>query len=688
MSDSAFLSAVKKITETGFDFYQLLETVAVLADGGDTDRAVQLYRIWISFNPSHPLLYVAHFNLGVLLTGAGDMAGARSSLEGALAVNPDFPPAYINLGNVMERLGRPEEAILQWSALATRLAPVTGRAVHYKVMALKQIGRVLEAHHKPAEAEAALQKCLDIDPGQREVVQHYVSLRLHQCKWPVISPSERVTRRALMSEMNPLAMAIYLDDPMLQLATAWNYSRTSVGLPTVNLQEERRVAEPARPRRLRIGYVSSDLREHAVGYLIAEVFELHDRQRFEVFAYYCGRPADDPLKERIKGAVEHWTDIGGLSNEAAARRIAADGIDILVDVNGYTREARTELFSLRPAPVIVNWLGYPGTMGSPYHHYIIADEWIIPPEHEIYYSEKVLRLPCYQPNDRRRASAPLALSRADLRLPEDAFVYCCFNGAQKISRFTFERWMAILKRVPGSVLWLLTSTEETDALLKERAEQYGISASRLIFAEKLANARHLARYPFADLFLDTAPYGAHTTASDSLWMGVPILTLSGRGFASRVCGSLTRAAGLPELVCSTVDEYVERAVAFGLDRSRLQPYREQLAANRDRCVLFDMDGLVRNLESLYDAMHADLRNGRLPRPDLTNLDVYQDVGVEEDHDSVDVMTVSDYDAWFRAKLARRHRLWPIGPDRRLWTEADIAREDREAERATAQDAAF
>ncbi|MDR3415221.1 MAG: hypothetical protein P4L83_03455, partial [Nevskia sp.] len=370
--------------------------------------------------------------------------------------------------------------------------------------------------------------------------------------------------------MSPLSMAAYTDDPMLQLAAGWNYNRRDVGAPGVPFPS---LAEARREGRLRIGYLSSDLREHAVGFLMAEVFELHAREEVETFAYYCGPPATDALHQRFRDSAEHFIDLAGMDGATAAARIAADGIQILVDVNGYTREGRTKLLALRPAPVIVNWLGYPGSMGSPYHHYIVADETIIPPGDEIYYSEKVLRLPCYQPNDRQRAVAPPRQDRAAAGLPEDATVFCCFNGLHKITRFTFARWMRILDGVPGSVLWLLGSNEVPHQRLREAAAAQGIAPERLVFADKLAHPDHLARYPLADLFLDTTPYGAHTTASDALWMGVPVLTFLGRSFPARVCASLVRAAGMPELVCETAEDFVATAVRLGCDRERLAALR-------------------------------------------------------------------------------------------------------------------
>jgi predicted O-linked N-acetylglucosamine transferase (SPINDLY family) len=365
-------------------------------------------------------------------------------------------------------------------------------------------------------------------------------------------------------------------------------------------------------------------------------------------------------------SVDRWVDINGMSDEQAAARISADGIDILVDLNGYTRDARTKVFALRPTPITVNWFGFPGTMGTPYHHYIIADEAIISPEDEIYYSEKVMRLPCYQPNDRKRTVAVRRPTRAEAGLPEKALVYCSFNGTQKITPRVFQRWMTILGRVPHGVLWLLTGTDEADARLKQAAAAQGISPDRLIIAERASNPEHIARYPLADLFLDSMPYGAHTTAADSLWMSVPILTLPGRTFAARVCASIVRAAGVPELVCATPEAYVARAVELGQNPAQLAAIKNKLSAGRDSCVLFDTPRLVGHLEDLYRQMWADFKRGELPIPDLRNLDVYHDIGLGLDIENIETLSRDAYFALYAEKLADWDSNCPIAPDARLW----------------------
>lgn len=643
----------------------LIRAVEVLRQAGQAGAATALYATWIEHNPQHPLLYAVLFNYSVALGDAEQLDGARGCLERAIALSPDFIPAYINLGRIHERSGNVGMALSQWSAALARLEAVTGTAVSHKTTALNQSARTLESAEQDAAAEQMLRHSLELDPTQREAIQHLVALRQRQCEWPVLLGSERVTRRALLQGLSPLSAAALSDDPLYHLALAWHYNQLDVGAPERIVDHAPATASDGP---LRVGYLSSDLREHAVGYLMTEVFGLHDRQNVEVFAYYCGIPSRDPLHQHFQATAHHFSQISELSDYAAAERLRADRIQILVDLNGYTRDARLKLVAQRPAPVIVNWLGFPGSMASPYHHYLVADDFVVPESHEKFYSEKVLRLPCYQPSLRGRTTAPQTPSRAEVGLPDDAMVYCCFNGAHKIHRFTFERWLSVLSRVPGSVLWLLGTSPATNERLQAYALERGISKERLVFAQKLANPYHLARYALADLFLDTSPYGAHTTASDALWCGVPVLTASGRSFASRVCGSLVRAAGLPELVCQSPAELVERAVELGRDRAALEPLRARLRDSRQSSTLFDTPRLVRELENLYRRMWSDYVFGMLPKPRLDNLEAYLDVGSALDPEAVELQAVADYEALWLEKLAARHRYRPLVPDGRLVTE--------------------
>jgi predicted O-linked N-acetylglucosamine transferase (SPINDLY family) len=634
MSEDIFQTFSRKAEARDLPLTALVTAAGKLSAAGQVTQAGQLYDIWISANSDDPQLYVALFNNAVLATDNGDPVRAEAALRRAIALNPDFLPAYVNLGGILERAGAVDRAAEQWRAAAARPVPVDGNSVLYVNTALKQIARVMSDRQLSESAELAIRLSLEIDPHQPDAVEQFVALRMAHCRWPIAEPLQRLSRASILRGIHPLSMAAYTDDPLLQLAGSDRYSKAQAYGHSENMSSDRRHASiDNENRRLRVGYVSSDLRDHAIGYLMAELFEIHDRSHIEVFAYYCGPESTSALHDRISRAVEHWTPIRGMSDDGAAARIAADGIDILVDVNGHTRDARTGVFARRPAPVQVNWLGYPGTMGTPYHHYIIADEAIIPAEAELYYSEKVLRLPCYQPNDRKRVVAAVTPTRSDAGLPEGAFVYCCFNGTHKITRFTFLRWLEILGRVPNGVLWLLDGPAETRQRLRVFAQAHGVSGERIIFAPKQANHDHLARYRLADVFLDTTPYGAHTTASDALWMGIPVLTVPGRSFASRVCGSLVRAAGLPDLVCASTSDYVERAVELAGNPARLAILKRRLLLSRDDCMLFNTEFLARNLEGLYGRMATEHARGNTPSPDLTNLGDYLEAGLALDHDT-------------------------------------------------------
>ncbi len=645
----------------------LIEAAEALRAANQPDQICGLYKTWIAHHGDHPTLHAIYFNYAVALADAQDRTGAVNALRHAILMKPDFFQPHINLGNQLEALGRPEAAVAAWMALVNALPSVTPDAVTFKIAALKQVGRVLEAGHVPASADAALTECLAIHQDQPEVVQHLVSLRQGQCRWPPIADLGRIPRQRLLTAISPLSASCHTDDPIFQLANAYVYNRRSIGVPP----HPRAVLDQPRPGlrsdgKLRIGYVSSDLRHHAVGFAMTDIIETHDHDRFEIFAYYCGIDTIDQTQLRIRNAADHWIDLNGLDDAQAACRIRGDGIDILVDLNGYTKDARTRVFALRPAPIAVNWFGFPNTMGSSYHHYIIADEHVIPPGHEHFFSERVIRLPCYQANDRKRVVAPEGITRAEAGLAEDAVVLCCLNGLQKLTERVFLRWLRILREVPASVLWLLSDNTETQARLREVAERQGVGGHRLVFAGKRANPEHLARFRLADLFLDTFPYGAHTTASDALWMGVPVLTLPGRSFASRVGASLVRAAGLPELVCTSPEHYVRMAIELAANRPLLAALKNRLVAGREACLLFDTPALVRHLEAAYRQMHEAGLRGDIPVPDLRNLDLYHEIGVTLDLEAIETLDDGAYRALYRERLADIDYVFPVAGDTRLW----------------------
>lgn len=670
MPDDRVLAAVNETPVHLLPLTELITQAEHFKAIGQPERAALVYKQWVALNADHPLLYAAAFNFGITLGEIGDHAGGVMAMREAIRAKPDFYPPYINLGSLFEKLGQADRAVIEWRAMTERLPAVEGEAVTYKTLALKQIGRILETSGQDTAAEDALRQSLEINPDQSDVLQHWIALRQRQCKWPSVADCGRANVAKVLSAISPLSLACHADDPMLQLANAYAYNKKAIGIPDLPPADWSKFkADARRAGPLRIGYVSSDFREHAVGFSMTDLVASHDRNRVEIFAYYCGIRTTDSTQQRIRTGADHWIDIGLMDDEQAFRRIQDDGIDILVDLNGYTKDARTKLFARRPAPINVNWFGFPGTMGSPYHHYLIADDIVVPVTHERYYSEKVLRLECYQPNDRKRVVDPQRPTRAQEGLPDSGFVFCSLNGTQKITPTTFARWMDVLRGVEGSVLWLLSGTPETNERLRQTAQQKGVAGDRLIFAQKRANPQHVARYALADLFLDNLPYGAHTTAADAIWMGVPILTLPGRSFASRVCASLVRAAGVPEMIATSTQDYVARAIAYAKDPAALAALKERLATGRDASLLFDTPKLVHDLEGLYETMWSDFAQGRLPQPDLRNLELYHEAGVELDLPAMEAMPDAAYEDLYRRALARRHAVYPILSDERLWTGA-------------------
>ncbi len=647
---------------------ELLTVTEALNAAGQSAAAAELYKTWVAFNDSNPAIHMAYFNYAVTLNKLGDRAGAVQAFRACIKAEPNFAPGHINLGRVLEDASLIGDAVEQWSKFAEATKSVDADAVQHRYMALQNIGRVLEGTERMEEAESALLGAFELRPESPESGQHWLSLRQRQCKWPLLVPSSHIPPRKMIDAMSSLTLSCYADDPMFQLAKAYRYSKMLVGTPPDPGCFPRRSPKQksGTGEKLRVGYLSSDLRDHAVGFALCEVLELHDKNNLEVFAYYCG-PArtGDATQDRIKAAVHTWQDIHSLDDAAAASLIIADEIDILIDVNGYTKDARARIFAYRPAPIIVSFCGYPGSVGSPFHQYLISDGYMIPPENEIYYSEKVLRIACDQPLDRKRPIAARP-TRADVGLPEDAFVYASFNGMQKITEECFTRWMTILSNTSGSLLWLLGGGEDVNQRLRGFAQNCGVSADRLVFASKVPNPHHIARIGVADLFLDTFPYGAHSTAADAITSGLPVLTMSGKTFAARFCGSIVTAAGVPEMICSSPDDYVARAIGFERDRKSLLAVRESIARQRETSVLRDIPALARRLEELFWQMQGECERGETPVPDLTNLDLYYEMGVESVLENIEFEDEQSYRNRYRRKLAHRHDYSPIPCDKRLW----------------------
>ena len=504
----------------------------------------------------------AHFNRGAVLRQLGDFVNALPSLETALALVPDYPDALVERGAVLFELRRFEAAALCFEraiALGSRTPGLVGMRMH-----------------------ASLRIC-----DWRDLDAHL--LRLRAC----IAAEEPAA--------NPAHVLTLEDSGWLQRRAAETWAREEFAeqgaLGPIGVR--------AAGERIRVGYFSADYRDHATMHLMAGLLELHDRDRFEVTGFSFGPAVRDAVRARVESACERFIDVGHRSDREVAGLSRELGIDIAVDLKGYTGDARPGIFAHRAAPVQVGYLGYPGTLGAAYVDYLIADRTVVPEGSEGYYREQLLYLPdSYQVNDAKRRIAARRYEREELELPREGFVYCCFNSNYKILPATFGVWMRILGRVPGSVLWLLEDNAEAAKNLRAAAAGHGVQPERLVFAPRVVVGEHLARHRCADLFLDTLPCNAHTTASDALWAGLPVLTCLGEGFAARVAGSLVRAVGLPELITESLAAYEELAVQLAGDAERLGALRARLERNRGTAPLFDTLRYTRHLESAYALIHA------------------------------------------------------------------------------------
>ncbi len=557
--------------------------------------ACELYQCWLARTPS-PIAYAAYFNMAVSLTALKRDAEAEAAYRRAIAMKPDFIEAHLNLGTLLERLGQPEEALALW-----RLVPGFGnpkaasdQALH--VQAWNNLGRLLEIHKQLQEAEQMLSNSLLLDPSQKNALTHWVHLRQKQCKWPVYQPFGKVSEQQMREATSALALLSATDDPALQLAAARRFVEEKVDVPSYTLAP----AEGYRHRKLRIGYLSSDFCSHAVSILTAELYELHDRSKIDVYGFCWSREDGTPLRARVVKALDNYVPIHTLSDQQAAESIRQHEIDILVDLHGLTSGTRPGILAFRPAPVQLTYLGFPGTTGLPQVDYVLADRFVLPPELAVHFSEKPLYMPdCFQINDRQRMIGPLP-TRKECGLPETGFVFCSFNNNFKFSPELFAIWMRILQRVPGSVLWLVADNEWVRANLCKVAQAQGVAAERLIFAPRVGPAEYLARFAAADLFLDTLPFNAGTTASDALWAGLPLLTCVGHTFAARMAGSILQAVDLPQLITYTLADYEEKAVQLAQQPQQIEAMKQQLAQNRMSCKLFNSPQFVRDLEAIYE----------------------------------------------------------------------------------------
>ena len=577
---------------------ELIDGAQKLHAGGAAEVAVRLYEAWIAATDS-PLRHVAAFNAGALLSALGRDDAAADAYRRALAFQPGFAPARLNLGHLAERRGDLEGALAEWRHVHGERDDGQAASLEHRLHALNNAARALEAARRLPEAEAMMRRSLQLKAEQFDVIQHYVHIRQKQCAWPFHAPVGEVTPNQMLVGTSPLAMMGISDDPAVQLMAAQRFVHERVPKPPpVPLHT---LTEP-RSGRIRLGYLSGDLHHHAVGLLTAELFELHDRERFEVWAFDWTPESATPQRQRLVKSFDRHVRIGAMDDAAAARLIAQAGIDVVVDLQGITSGARPAILGYRAAPVQVSYLGLPGTSALPGVDWLLADAFVMPPELEPYCTERPIRLPhCYQVSDRQREVAPRP-PRSRYGLPDDAFVYCSFNNTFKFTPEVFGAWMRVLRQVPRSVLWLLADNDTARANLLDAARAAGVAPERLVFAERVTPSENLARFQCADLMLDTFPYNAGTTASDALWMGLPIVTWSGRSYISRMAGSLLTAVGLPDLVTDSLPAYEKLAVDIGRAPARAASYRRYLAEHGRSSPLFDVPRIVRDIEAEFERL--------------------------------------------------------------------------------------
>ncbi len=628
-------AAYREVIQSGADIPLLHNNLgAVLQDQGRLDEAIVAFDKAIALAPDFA---EAHYNRGLALQSQKRLGEALAAYGQAIKLRPDYIDAVNRSGIVLQETGRAPEAV----ALYRRLLESIGSQADV----LNNLAAALMADGRPREALDALHQAFALKPDFPEALYNagnawrelgdleqaiaayrnawrlrpdyddafgqLVYHRWRACDWEDYEGASR--RITDMLERGARVPPFYLlSTPASaadQLACARHWLQPIVP-PDRDAFSHREVANGTR---IRIGYLSSDFHQHATAHLMAELFEHHDRDRFEVIAYSYGEHDDSAMRARLERTFDCFVDIRHLSHREAAERVRSDRIGILIDLKGYTHHARPQIAAYRPAAIQVSYLGYPATTGASFIDYIIADEFVVPVDQQEFFSEKVVYLPgCYQVNDRKREIALNAASRQECGLPAKGFVFCSFNNAYKITPSFFDIWMRLLKAVPGSVLWLLETHRLVKRNLRLEAERRGVDPDRLVFAPIVSPAAHLARHRNADLFLDTLPCNAHTTASDALWAGLPVLTCAGKTFAGRVAGSLLAAVGLPDLITTSREAYERKALALATDPDLLSELRARLQRNRDMSPLFDLPRMTRNIEAAYARMWSAWCNGQQP----------------------------------------------------------------------------
>jgi len=591
------------------------------------DALADLERVMVAWPGNAELLS----NRGVALSGLKRPAEALASFDQALAIEPDFAEVWSNRGLALRDLARFEDALVNYERLlALRPGdPVAWNERGTVLRALKRFDEAVESYshaieiradyadalnnrgytcwadrHEYAPALADLERALALQPDHAYTRGEVLHLKMYGADWADFEKQKAEIETGIrlgQRVARPFLFQAVSNSPEDLQACSRIWARDQYFEVAGTPRHDPATRKDA--KKIRIGYLSGEFRDQATAMLMAGLYEQHDREKFEIIAIDNTGPASDAMRMRLEKAFDRMIDISALSDEAAAARIRAEAIDILVNLNGYFGKPRMGVFARRPAPIQVNYLGFPATLGATYIDYILADAVVIPPGEEKFYDEQVVRLPgSYQVNDNKGRVIAAAPSRAELGLPTKGFVFANFNNSYKLTPDVFSGWMRILKRAEGSVLWLLEARPPFAQNLAQQAKAQGVDPARIIYAPELPPQQHLARLGLADLFLDTLPYNAHTTASDALWAGVPLLTRRGTAFPGRVAASLLTAAGLPELVTETQADYEALAIKLAGEPAAHKALKDKLAASRDTCALFDTEKFARNIESAYVRM--------------------------------------------------------------------------------------
>jgi predicted O-linked N-acetylglucosamine transferase (SPINDLY family) len=567
------------------------------AQHGNHADAVDQFDLAVKLNPNHASV---HNSRGVALGKLRRVSEALASFERAIALQPDHAEAHSNRANALRELDRPEEALTS-SNRAVALKPDYAEALNNRANVLLRLKRY-------EEAVGDLERVLRINSNFSYAKGVLLHTKMQLCDWGSFdSELAAVTADIRAGTANsPFAVLAESGVPRDQLLCAQAWVREKCPPAPTPIY----TGEAYRHDRIRVAYVSADFGEHPTSYLLAGLIEEHDRSRFNIIGVSLGAGTGSAMRSRISAAFDQFLDAGSKDDREVAALLRHLEVDVAVDLMGFTHESRPAIFALRPAPVQVNYLGFPATMGASYIDYIVADRFVIPAENQGHYSEKIAWLPdCFQANDSKRILGERPNTRAEAGLPERGFVFCAFSNSYKITPGMFDVWMRLLRQIDGSILWLLGGSASVEANLRREAQARGVASERLIFATRLGYADYLRRYQLADLFLDTSPFNAGATASDALWAGLPLITCSGEAFAGRMAGSLLHAVGLPQLVVASLEDYERLALELAQDRTAIGTLKAKLAQDRATCALFDTARFGRHLEAAYRTMWERHRAG-------------------------------------------------------------------------------